>query len=104
MCRPSCRVAKDGDDDLALARVLQEQERAYFLLVSGGDPGAAAPDEQDGAPEDAAAEEEDESLALARELQAEEEREHNARLLAMAGLAPGAAGAPGASHRGSLHR
>ena len=107
---------------MALARMLQEQERAYYLMQFGGvDPTGQASEQQpqqqgrdsdsfqdgiagegvvgggssdmdmdipmDDAAEDArgADAEEDESLALARALMAEEQREWNARMLAMAG-------------------
>lgn len=68
--------------------MLQEQERAYFLMQFDG--AAAADRDADDATlaEDAANEEEDESLALARQLQEEEEREYRNRMLAMAGIDP----------------
>lgn len=63
--------------------MLQEQERAYFMMQfeeAGGAP-AEAEDED---------EEEDESLALARQLQEEEERMYRNRMLLMAGIDPDA--------------
>lgn len=65
--------------------MLQDQERAYFMMQF--DDGAAMRDAVDA---DAADEVEDESLALARRLQEEEEREYRNRFLAMAGIDPNA--------------
>ena len=78
-----CYVAQD--DSLSLARLLQEQERAYFMMQFGG--GGVPDATEDAAGED---EEEDESLALARALQEEEEQEYRNRILAMAGIDPDA--------------
>lgn len=76
------------DDSASLARLLQEQERAYFMMhFDGNARGEAAFEEEEAAFEE---EEEDESLALARQLQEQEEQEYRNRMLAMAGIDPDA--------------
>ncbi|CEF99414.1 Zinc finger, RING/FYVE/PHD-type [Ostreococcus tauri] len=90
------RVAREDESSASLARLLQEQERAYFMMQFG-ERGADAVVE-DALVEDALVEdervveemEEDESLALARQLQEEEERAYRQRMLAMAGIDPDA--------------
>ena len=76
------------DDSASLARLLQEQERAYFMMrFDGNARGETAFADEDAAFEE---EEEDESLALARQLQEQEEQEYRNRMLAMAGIDPDA--------------
>ena len=109
------------NDSLALARMLQEQERAYYLMqFPDADPAARPPgdsfddahmadasDDVGGAVEDihrldgtrdgtpASDPEEDESLALARQLMEEEQRAWRDRMLAMAGVRADAEDAEG---------
>ena len=66
------------DGDLALARLLQQQERAMLMMYAN--PEDESEDDEDVDPND--------DVALARRLQREEEREQRARLLALAGVAP----------------
>ena len=79
------------DGDAALARLLQQQERAMLMMHRGDDEG----DGGDGDGDDDW--EGDESLALARRIQREEEREQRARFLAMAGVRLGEAAAAAAA-------
>ena len=65
--------------------MLQEQERAYYMMQFDG---AAAAEDDAGGDATPVDEEEDESLALARRLQEDEEREYRNRMLAMAGIDP----------------
>ncbi|GAB4819822.1 hypothetical protein N2152v2_006868 [Parachlorella kessleri] len=82
----------EADEDYALAKILQEQERAFLML---GRPGAhglvenhpppAAPSASGESPPE---EEEVDDEELARRLQEEEDAEHYRQMLAMAGALP----------------
>ena len=78
-------VSLAQDESASFARLLQEQERAYYMMQFDG---AAAAEEDAGGDATPVDEEEDESLALARQLQEDEEREYRNRMLAMAGIDP----------------
>ena len=78
------------DADLQLARMIQEQERAFLLLAAQREAGSGALEGAEGPPAGAdgatAGADDDGDAALARSLQEQEAREMHARMMAMAGL------------------
>jgi len=82
------RVEEEEEDpDLALARTLQEQERAYFLLATGGGEEYAGQEPANDAPGESETYDDDE--AFARALQ---QAEMNVLIAAQMGFANAAAG------------
>lgn len=99
------------DPDLALAKMLQAQEQAWLAMAGSaglenlpglaggagaGEPAAARSEDGDAAAEGEELTDEE----VARRMQEQEEREFQARLLALAGVGPAAAGAGGAAGTG----